>query len=150
MNRTSAFRGLAILVLAAGILLAASCKLESTSYYINGSIDATAYDKSGYVEAETSGGATFLLAADSIVELAAYDGLWSIDIDGTATGTYEAGAASVAYWVSSSEGYLNFSDVTVVVTEYTGVQVAGTFTGFLNYSVDALDYPVSGEFRVPF
>jgi hypothetical protein len=150
MKNEGAFRLLAALVAAGCILTAAGCNLADSESFINGTIDSTAYNKSGYTLATQIPGATFLLAADSFIDRSAPNGRWRIDIAGTTVGNYTASDVTVEYDVSSDLVYASGLNITVIVTEYTGEEIAGTFDGGLINSKDLIEYAVSGDFRLHF
>ncbi len=149
MKNRSGLRLSAALAVAAAILLAAECVLPGNEDYINGTIGGAAYNKSGYTLAGASVDAAFLLAADSLLEYVAFNGIWQINILGTTPGTYNYPDVAIAYYVSMADLYASGDDILVEVTEYTATEIAGTFSGTFTY--DGLGaYPVSGEFRLRF
>ena len=142
---------LAALSAMAGILMTTSCSLEGSDYYINGTIGGNTHNKSGYVSAEAVFGETLLLAADSQADFYAGNNCWIIYFSATTAGTYTSDdGAMVLFSVSSSAGYMSDMDISVVVSTYTSAEIAGTFSGTMIYSLNMLEYPVSGEFRVQF
>jgi hypothetical protein len=128
-----------------------ACVLDESSYYINGAIDGTAYEKSGFLLAVESAGVTQLTAAASMIDWGSGTGFWYIVIPGTSTGTYtDLDGATVEYQKSAGDVYMTVDNISISVTTYTGSEVAGSFTGDLRYSIDVIDYPAQGEFRLEF
>lgn len=140
---------LAAALLAAATLVTAACTVDEQNYNISGTIDSTTYTKSGYLLPTAVGSLTQLIAADSMDEyLAGTDDYWYITFNGTTTGTYTGLDSSVTFHLGNGETYFG-GDVTISVTTYSSTEVAGTFSGTLNYSEDINNHPVQGEFCLP-
>ncbi len=147
MKDRSVLRLMVALAISAASLTA--CVLPGNPDYINGTIDGSAHNKSGYTLSGVGSGATFLLAADSLLAYVAYDGIWQVNILGATAGSYVYPNVSVAYYVSTTGLYNSGSDITVEVTEYSVSEIAGTFAGTFTYNA-AGSFPVAGEFRLHF
>ena len=118
------------------------------SYYINGTIDGTPYNKDGITIGAVAFGWTQISAADSQSDIDSTQNIWQLAVYGTTTGTYNSIMDTVVYSTDSSTFYSGQGpDIFIVITSLGDV-IEGTFEGTVTHSVAFTTHSVSGSFRV--